>query len=44
MIVWYGRLPGASRLGWPASSVKQCPRFCSATPVPGATTSDPNEW
>ena len=27
MIVWYGRLPAASRLGCPGSSVKQAPRF-----------------
>ena len=36
MIVWNGRLEAARRFGWPASSVKQFPRFCSATPVPGA--------
>ena len=44
MIVWYGRLPGAMRLGCPGSSVKQWPRFCSAMPVPAGTTIDPKPW
>ena len=37
MIVWKGRLPGASAFGWPGSRVKPSPRFCSAMPVPGTT-------
>ena len=37
MIVWYGRFPGPTQLGWPGSRTKQAPRFCSAMPVPGTT-------
>jgi len=36
-------LPGASTFGWPASSVNPAPRFWSTTPVPGATTPEPND-
>ena len=41
MIVWKGRLPGATRFGCPASRVNPAPRFCSANPVPGTTTPEP---
>ena len=38
MMVWNGRLPGATMFGWPASVVKPWPRFCRLTPAPGTTT------
>ncbi|MNR33087.1 hypothetical protein D3C85_1507300 [compost metagenome] len=41
MMVWNGRLPGATWFGWPASRLKPQPRLCSAMPVPGTTTPDP---
>ena len=37
MIVWYGRLPGASAFGWPGSREKPAPRFCSVKPQPRGT-------
>ena len=42
MSVWNGRLPGATVFGSPGSSVNPAPRLCSAKPVPGTTTPDPN--
>ena len=33
--------PGREPVRVPASSVKHAPRFCSITPVPGATTREP---
>ena len=42
MIVWKGRFPAASRFGWPSSSTNPAALFCSAMPVPGATTPEPN--
>ncbi len=41
MMVWKGRLSGATRFGWPSSRVKPAPRFWSAKPVPGMTTPEP---
>ena len=41
MIVWKGRLPGATSLGCPASSEKPAPRFWRLMPVPGTTTPEP---
>ena len=38
MIVWYGRRPGSTA----PDTEKQAPRFWSTTPVPGATTPEPN--
>ena len=38
MMVWNGRVPPATTLGWVSSSVKPWPRFCRLTPVPGTTT------
>ena len=32
MMVWYGRLPGASAFGWEGSREKFAPRFCSVKP------------
>ena len=37
MIVWYGRRPGSTA----PVTAKQAPRFCSTTPVPGASTPEP---
>ena len=42
MIVWSGRLRGASVFGWFGSSVNSAPRFCSMKPAPSGTTPDPN--
>ena len=42
MSVWTGRLRGASALGCSGSMLQWRPRFCSNTPVPGATTPEPN--
>ena len=39
MIVWKGRLPGATALGWSASSEKPRPRFCRT--LPAAHSPDP---
>ena len=41
MIVWNGRLPGATTLGLRGSRLKPLPRFCSEMPVPGTTTPEP---
>ncbi|MNT48888.1 hypothetical protein D3C72_1856980 [compost metagenome] len=41
MMVWKGRLPPATTLGWSGWVLKQCPRFCRLTPVPGTTTPEP---
>ena len=41
MIVWKGRLPGATTLGLRGSRLKPLPRFCSETPHPGTTTPEP---
>ena len=41
MIVWYGRLPGPTSLGWPLVVTKPEARFCSAMPVPGGTMPEP---
>ena len=38
MIVWYGRRPGSTE----PLTLKHAPRFWSTTPVPGATTREPN--
>lgn len=34
MMVWYGRLPPTTVLGWPSRSVKPEPRFWSVKPQP----------
>jgi hypothetical protein len=41
MIVWNGRLPGPTALGWSGSSRNPTPRLCSPNPNPGSTTYDP---
>ena len=41
MMVWNGRLPGATRFGLHGSSEKPWPRFCIDTPQPGTTTPEP---
>ena len=43
MIVWKGRFAGASSFGWPGTRLNPAPRFWSTTPVPGATTPEPND-
>ena len=41
MIVWSGRLRGASALACAGSSVKRPPRLCSTNPAPSGTRPDP---
>ena len=41
MMVWNGRLPGATTFGLFGSSEKPWPRFCIETPQPGTTTPEP---
>ena len=41
MMVWKGRFPGATWLGWPGVRTKPEPRFCRLMPVPGTTTPEP---
>ena len=41
MMVWNGRLPGATTFGWPACVLKPQPRLCRAMPVPGTTRPGP---
>ena len=41
MMVWNGRLPGATWLG-PASRLKPWPRFCRLMPKLGSTQPEPN--
>ena len=41
MMVWNGRLPGATRFGLAATRLKPWPRFCIDTPQPGTTTPEP---
>ena len=41
MMVWNGRLPGATRFGLPAFRLKPWPRFCRLMPKPGSTQPEP---
>ncbi|CKS33394.1 Uncharacterised protein [Mycobacterium tuberculosis] len=41
MIVWNGRLPGATTLGLSAFRLKPWPRFCRLMPNSGSTQPEP---
>ena len=41
MMVWKGRLPGATTLALAGSRLKPWPRFYSETPYSGTTTPEP---
>ena len=41
MMVWNGRLAGATTLGLRSSRLKAWPRFCSEMPYSGITTPEP---
>ena len=41
-IVWYGRLAGATPLGWRRSVENPRPRLCSTNPPSGTVTPEPN--
>ncbi len=42
MIVWNGRLRGATTLAWSGRTLNPEPRFWRLMPVPGTTTPEPN--
>ena len=41
MMVWKGRLPGATTFGLPGFRLKPWPRFCRLRPQSGMTTPEP---